>query len=406
MPVFEYVARNHAGIVKDMIEALDHDNAVTMLTQRGLTPLEVKAQETGLNADVNIPFLTRGPSPMDVAMFTRQMATLLKRQVSMVRALDTMERQATNKEFKRMITVMRKDVVSGRSLVEAMAQYPKTFSKVYLGIAAAGDEAGNIDESLTYLADMLIKGVELNRKIRGALTYPGVVMLAAIGITYFLMTTIVPQFASMLTDVGGKLPPITVAVIFVSDLLRKSPLLIVGVLIVLVVGLRYYYSTPNGKYQIDRLTLKMPVFGNLIMKASMARLSRSMAMMLGSGMPLIEVLRLSREVVGNSVIAEAVDNVAVNIASGTSISQSFLSQEHVFPPILTSMVSTGDETGAIDEMLLEVAQFYDIEVEEITSSLASLIEPIMTIFLGLVVGTIVAALLLPYFSIISNLQGG
>lgn len=406
MPVFEYVARGPAGLVKDFIEALDHDNAVQILTQRGLTPLEVNAPETGLNKDVSIPFLTRGPSPMDVAMFTRQMSTLLRQQVSMVRALDTMERQATNKEFKRIITSLRKDIASGVPLVQSMAQHPKTFSKVYLGIAQAGDEAGNIDTSLSYLADMLIKGVELNRKIKGALTYPGVVMLAAVGITYFLMTTIVPQFASMLTDVGGKLPPITVAVIFVSDILRKSPLVIVGGLIALIAGVKYYYGTPGGKYQIDGLILKAPVFGNLIMKSSIARLSRSMAMMLKSGMPLFEVLRLSRDVVGNALIAEAVDNVAVDIAAGTKISQAFLSQEHIFPPILTSMVSTGDESGAIDDMLIEVANFYDIEVEEITSSLASLIEPIMTIFLGLVVGTIVAALLLPYFSIISTLQGG
>lgn len=406
MPVYQYTARGGTGAMeRDTIEAGNKDQAIQMLIAKGVTPLTIEAPETGLNTNISVPFLDKKPSVMDVALFTRQLAKLLERGVPIMRSLDTLQRQATNKVFKGIITQILKDVATGSTLVEAISRHPKTFNEIYIGLAAAGEEAGSIDKSLNNLSDILMKEVELNRKIRGAMTYPAVVMVAAALITYFLMTSIVPQFANMLQDVGGQLPPLTIAVIFISDILRKSPLIIVALIAGTVFGLRWYDKTPAGHLTLDGLKLKLPVFGNLIKKSAMARISRSMGTMLRSGMNVLSMLKLARNVAGNEVIARAVDTIREDITKGVSIGDAFMAQEPLFPPIMTSMIQTGDETGKFDDLLLDIADYYDLEVDEITSSLASLIEPIMTIFLGGIVGIIVAALLLPYFNIISTLGG-
>ncbi|MHA0033788.1 type IV pilus assembly protein PilC [Deinococcus sp. PESE-13] len=405
MPVYEYRARDRGGqTLKSQMEADSEAQVRDALRARNLMILEIKAPKTGLNADIKIPGLTdRPPGLKQVAVFSKQLATLINAGVPLVQSLAILQRQLDNKTFEAVIKKVRGEVESGQPLSEALQQHPKIFGRLFINLVRAGETSGTLDTVLERIADFQEKQLALQGKIKGALTYPTVVLVFAIGITYFLLTTIVPQFASILTQLNAPLPFITRMLMAVSDFLRSSGLLILVIIAVTVFAYRWYYRTPQGRHMIDDLKLRVPVFGNLIQKSAISSFARTLGLLVSSGVNIIESLEITKGTADNAIVEETIENAKNVVISGDQMSSS-LATSKVFPPMVVSMVAIGEETGSLDNMLNKVADFYDREVDEAVESLTAAIEPMMIVFLGGIVGLIVAGMFLPMFSIIGTLS--
>lgn len=405
MPQYTYTARDATGgLVQDTIEGDTLEAVTQALFSRGLTPTSIEENRTGLKKDISIGFMKRYPNKLQLAVFSKQFSVLLRAGVPVARALNTLRLQATNVVFQEILAEVLRDIETGGGLTAALRNHPKVFNTIYVSLVESGEKSGTIEITLGQLAHMLEKEVVLERKIKSALTYPGFVFSAAMLITYFLMTSIVPQFATILTDMGTKLPLITQIVMGLSDILRTKSYLIAIAIAAVVFGYRAYAATDKGRLQLDTLLLKVPIFGNLIKKTMLARINRATGVMLRSGLNIIEVLTIAQEISGNRVMQNALSDIASNVEMGETMYDSFSRYDKLFPPIMTGMIQIGEDSGAIDELLTQVAEFYDEEVNEIAGSLASLIEPVLTVFMGSVVAIIVLAMFLPYFSIISTLS--
>ena len=405
MPVYEYRARDRGGqTLKSQMEADSEAQVRDALRARNLMILEIKAPKTGLNADIKIPGLTdRPPGLKQVAVFSKQLATLINAGVPLVQSLAILQRQLDNKAFETVIKKVRGEVESGLPLSEALQQHPKIFGRLFINLVRAGETSGTLDTVLERIADFQEKQLALQGKIKSALTYPTVVLIFAIGITYFLLTTIVPQFAGILTQLNAPLPFITRMLMAVSDFLKNSGLMIFLFVGVLVFAYRWYYRTPGGRYAIDDIKLRIPVFGNLIQKSAISSFARTFGLLVSSGVNIIESLEITKGTADNAIVEETIENAKNVVISGDQMSSS-LATSKVFPPMVVSMVAIGEETGSLDNMLNKVADFYDREVDEAVESLTAAIEPMMIVFLGGIVGLIVAGMFLPMFSIIGQLS--
>ena len=405
MPAYEYRARDRGGqVLKSQMEAESEAQVRDALRARNLMILDIKAPKTGLNADIKIPGLTdRPPGLKQVAVFSKQLATLINAGVPLVQSLAILQRQLDNKTFENVIKKVRGEVESGVPLSEALQEHPKIFGRLFINLVRAGETSGTLDTVLDRIADFQEKQLALQGKIKGALTYPTVVLVFAIGITYFLLTTIVPQFASILTQLNAPLPFITRMLMAVSSFLQNSGLLILAFIAVTVFVYRWYYRTPKGRYVIDDIKLRMPVFGNLIQKSAISSFARTFGLLISSGGNIIESLEITKGTADNAVVEETIENAKNVVVSGDQMSSS-LATSKVFPPMVVSMVAIGEETGSLDNMLNKVADFYDREVDEAVESLTAAIEPMMIVFLGGIVGLIVAGMFLPMFSIIGTLS--
>ncbi len=404
MPVYHYRARDrHGRTVAAVIEASDVRSAVRILREKGFYVTEIKEPPRGLQVEINLSFLESGPSLKDIAIFSRQLATMLASGLPIVQALQVLEKQTENKKFKAIIKAVRTDVEGGSPFSEALAKH-RIFSRLYINLVRAGEASGALDSILDRLATFLEKDLAIRGKVKSAMTYPAVVFSFAILVTYFLLTTIVPQFAQILTELGSGLPPLTRLLIALSDLMRKS-----GVFLLFLPAGLYglyvlAYRRPKGRRVIDGFKLRMPVFGTLAKKSALARFSRTLGLLLSSGVNIVEAVEITKGTAGNAVIEEILDETRENIEVGESIHSTLARYPKVFPPMVASMVAIGEETGALDAMLEKVADFYEREVDETVSSLTALIEPVIIIFLGLIVGTIVAGMFLPLFQIINTLS--
>ncbi len=404
MPVYHYRARDrHGRTVAAVIEATDVRSAVRILREKGFYVTEIKEPPRGLQLEINLSFLESGPSLKDIAIFSRQLATMLASGLPIVQALQVLEKQTENKKFKAIIRAVRTDVEGGSPFSEALAKH-RIFSRLYINLVRAGEASGALDSILDRLATFLEKDLAIRGKVKSAMTYPAVVFSFAILVTYFLLTTIVPQFAQILTELGSGLPPLTRLLIALSDLMRKSGLFLL-LLPAALYGLYVLaYRRPKGRRVIDGFKLRMPVFGTLAKKSALARFSRTLGLLLSSGVNIVEAVEITKGTAGNAVIEEILDETRENIEVGESIHSTLARYPKVFPPMVASMVAIGEETGALDAMLEKVADFYEREVDETVSSLTALIEPVIIIFLGLIVGTIVAGMFLPLFQIINTLS--
>jgi len=404
MPVYQYKARDRQGrLVEATIEAEDLRTAARLLRDRGLFVAEIKEPGKGLQAEVRIPALERGPGLKDLAIFSRQPATMLGAGLTLLQALAILERQTENRKFREILKQVRTDVEGGMAFSEALSKH-KIFSRLYVNLVRAGETSGGLDLILDRLASFLEKELELRGKIRSAMTYPVIVFVFAVGVAYFLLTGIVPQFAQILTDLGSELPLLTRLLIAVSDLLRAATLPLLLLAVALFFAYRWYYGTPQGRRVIDRLKLRLPVFGNLNRKTAVARFSRTLALLLSSGVNIVEALDITKGTAGNSVVEEIVEAAKLKIQQGDPLNLTLAQHPFVFPPMVSSMVAIGEETGALDTMLSKVADFYEREVDEAVASLTAAIEPLMIIFLGVIVGMIVAGMFLPLFKIIGTLS--
>ncbi len=406
MPLYHYRAKDRQGrSIAATIEAEDLRSAARALREKGYFISELKEPGKGLQKEISIPALERGPGLKDIAIFSRQLATMLSAGLPIVQALAILERQTENKGFKKMLNEIRTDVEGGSSFSDALDKH-KVFSRLYVNLVRAGETSGMLDSVLDRLATFLEKDLELRGKIKSAMTYPAIVMAFAVIITYFLMVGIVPMFAGILTDLGSELPMLTRVLIIIADFLKNGILYIIGFFTIVYFAYRSYYRTPRGRRVIDSLKLRMPVFGNLNKKSAIARFSRTFGLLVTSGVNVIEAMDITRGTAGNAIVEDILEETKEAIQVGEPIHSTLLRYPQVFPPMVSSMIAIGEETGALDAMLQKVADFYEREVDEAVASLTAAIEPIMIIVLGAIVGAIVAGMFLPLFQIIGTLSAG
>ena len=408
MPVFEYRVRDRSGkMLKSQVEADTVAQVRDSLRSKGLLIVDIKSPKTGFQRDLNdikIPFLTdRPPGLKPVAIFSRQLATLINAGVPLVQALTIMQRQLEHKGLQAVVRKVRNDVESGTPFSESIAKYPKVFNRLYINLVRAGETSGTLDSVLNRISDFQEKDLALRGKLKSAMTYPVIVLIFALLVTYGLLTTVVPQFGGILQQMGGDLPLITRMLMAISDFLKTKAIVIVLVIGIVVVIFQQYYKTKQGRRVIDDFKLKIPVFGTLLRRTAISSFARTFGLLLGSGVSIIEALDITKGTANNAIVEDTLENAKNVVMVGEQMSGS-LAASTIFPPMVVSMVSIGEETGSLDSMLAKVADFYDREVEEAVEGLTAAIEPVMIVFLGGIVGVIVAGMFLPMFSIINKLS--
>ena len=375
------------------------------LREKNFLIVSIKEPKSGLSQDIKIPGLGDGlPGLKAVAIFSRQMATMIDAGLPLVQSLAILAKQVEHKGFQKLLKDVRIDVEGGLPFSDAISKYPKVFNRLYLNLVRAGEVSGTLDMVLDRIAIFQEKDLALRGKIKGALTYPVIVLVFALGMTYFLLTTVVPQFAGILISLNAPLPLITQGLIATSNFLQNQTLLMVAIIAVLVFAYRWYYAREDGRHVIDRIKLKMPVLGNLVSKAALASFSRTLSLLIKSGVNIIESLDITRGAANNAIVEDALLNAKNAVMQGEQMSQPMAAAVEVFSPMVVSMVAIGEETGGLDTMLDKIADYYDREVDEAVDQLTAAIEPIMIIFLGAIVGLIVAGMFLPMFSIIGALS--
>jgi type IV pilus assembly protein PilC len=344
-------------------------------------------------------------SVKDLGVFTRQFATMINAGLPMVQCLDILASQTEKAFFRQSIATVMSDVEGGSTLGEALARHPRIFSRLFVNMVEAGEAGGILDLILNRLAVYLEKADQLQRKIKSAMTYPAVVCLVAIGATVFMLMFIIPTFAKMFSDFGGELPMPTQIVMVLSNVLRSYWYFMVGGIIGAIILFQRFYKTNVGKTKVDGLLLRIPVLGMVLRKGSVARFTRTLGTLISSGVPILNGLEITARTSGNKVIENAVMETKESISQGNTISDP-LKKSGVFPPMVTQMIAVGEQTGALDEMLEKIANFYDDEVDTAVDSLTAIIEPAMIVVMGGVVGGMLIAMYLPMFKLINVVSGG
>lgn len=355
--------------------------------------------------EINISFgLKNRISTRDMGVFTRQFATMINAGLPIVQCLDILSAQMDKPIFKKIVTEIMADVESGLTLTESMNKH-KAFSDLYVNMVEAGEAGGILDVILNRLAVYLEKVDALIRKVKGAMTYPAIIFIVATGATLFMLMFIIPTFAQMFEDFGGQLPLPTQIVMGLSNFLRANWWVLLGAAIGGILALRKYYKTEQGNYRIDKFVLNLPILGSVIRRGSVARFTRTLGTLVSSGVPILNGLEITARTAGNKVIEEAIMKTRESISEGKTISEP-LKDSGCFPPMVVQMIGVGEQTGALDEMLEKIADFYDSEVDHAVSQLTSIIEPIMIVVMGTIVGAMLIAMYLPMFRLISVVSGG
>jgi len=378
------------------------DELVNYLRKRKIIITSVREKSKQMN--IRLPGSNR-VSVKDLGVFTRQFATMINAGLPMVQCLDILSQQAEKEFLKQSISTVMTDVEGGSTLGEAMQKHPKMFSQLYVNMVEAGEAGGILDLILNRLATYLEKADALQRKVKSALTYPTVVCIVAVGATIFMLMFIIPTFAKMFTDFGGTLPMPTRIVMGMSNFLRNFWYLLAMGVAGFVVGFQRYYKTEGGRRNIDRMMLRVPALGPVVRKGAVARFTRTLGTLISSGVPILNGLDITARTAGNKVIEEAVMQTRESISQGNTIAEP-LKAAGVFPPMVTQMISVGEQTGALDEMLEKIASFYDDEVDTAVDAMTSIIEPVMIVVMGVIVGGMLIAMYLPMFKLVGVISGG
>ena len=404
MPTFKYVIKDdQARTITGKLIADNSDIIIEELRKRKVTIVSVNEVKTFSLFEIT-SFGRGRVSVDDLMIFSRQLATMVEAGIPLVQSLNVLQEQADNKELKKVVAAVSKDIERGNSLSAALAKHPNVFSGLYINMVKAGESAGALNEILERLVIYLEKTSSLVRKVRAALVYPIIVICMAIAITTFLMVKVVPTFKGIFTMLGGQLPVPTMILIFFSELMQKSFLFIVVGLFLAFVAFTKYINTPKGRARFDYFKLKVPVFGDLFRKVAVSRFSSTLATLVQSGVPILASLDIVGKTSGNKIIEMAIDNVKGSVREGESLAGP-LGKSGVFPPMVVCMISVGEQTGQMGKMLGKISEFYDEQVNISVSSLTSMIEPMIILFLGIVVGSIVVALFLPILKV-TQLLGG
>jgi type IV pilus assembly protein PilC len=428
MPKYDYVALDSRGNeTKGSIDVASQNEAIGRVKEMGLFPTKIieaeKVQEKsagkkakgktpakagkkggGVNINIKIPFLSGKVKPKVLTTFTRQLATLVDAGLPLLRGLRVLEKQERNVTLKGILGELSLAIEGGSTFSEALAQHPKVFNRLFVNMVKAGELGGVLEVVLKRLAEFSEKAQKIKGKVKAALFYPVAVMIVAVGILILLMVFVVPKFREVFAGQGMKLPAFTELVFQISNLIKDHILETLGVGIVLVVLFLLFIKTKFGRHVWDKFKLKMPAIGPVISKVSISRFARTLGTLVSSGVPILQALTIVKETAGNVIIANAVGKVHESVKEGETITAP-LEASGVFPPMVVSMVDVGEQTGAMPEMLLKIADNYDEEVDNAVSAMTSLLEPIMIVFLAVVVGSIVIAMFLPLIAMISGLSG-
>jgi len=409
MPTFAYTAKDAktGKKVKGTREAESGNMAQKMLQEQGLRVTDIKETSRGVKEKKKGGgFMLGGVKLKDKSIFCRQFATMVNAGVSLVRCLDVLEQQTSSPKLKVVTQAVRLDVEGGATLSKAMAQHPKAFDNLFVGLVKAGEVGGALDETLERLATFLEKDMELRRKVKSAMTYPTIVMVAATVIVGFMVYWILPQFAAMFKDTGVKEMPVTTEfLIDTSNFVREHTVLTIIILAVAYVAFRVFVSTKFGRKVYDWVKLKVPIFGKLNHQVAISRFARTMSTLLGSGVPILQAFETVANAIDNTIISHAILTCRDSIREGESIARP-LQKSGLFQPMVIHMVSIGEETGALDAMLSKIAEFYEAEVDAALASLAATIEPLLIVVLGFIVGFIVISMFMPLIAMIGGLSNG
>jgi len=443
MSVYQYIAKDASGAqTRGQVEAADRASAIASVRAQGLFPLALgevktpapepeapsrkkkssvaerhkepepkkkgKGLHTEINLNIKLPSWMRGKVKTKIlTQFTRQLATLVTAGLPLMRGLDVLKRQMKDSQMKEALDGISENISSGGTFSEALSAYPKIFDNLYVNMVKAGEAGGVLEVVLGRLAEFAEKAEKIKNKVKGAMIYPIVVLCAAVGITAFLLYTVIPKFKQVFADMmgGDKLPAITQFVIDASEFVQNNGLVVATFIAAVIIVKKVVGKTAQGAYFYDWLALKMPVTGTLVQRTAVSRVTRTLGTLLSSGVPILQSLVIVRDTTGNRVVSRALQVVHDAVKEGEGMTQP-LAQCWVFPPMVISMVEVGEETGALADMLTRIANTYDDEVDNAVAGMTAAIEPALIIVLAVVVGTIVIAMFLPMISIIAKVSGG
>jgi len=399
MATYVWEGKNSAGkLVKGQIEAKDLQSVFNTLKAQRITPnaKKIKLKGQGLDMEIKIPGMGPKVKPRDIVIFTRQFATMIDAGLPIVQALDILGRQNENKAFKAVLAGVKESVESGATLADGLAKFPKAFDQLYVNMINAGENGGILDVILERLSLHMEKAMKLKREVKTAMIYPSVVIAAAGIVTSVLLIFVIPTFADLFQDFGSSLPLPTQMVINLSNFFVDNWYIIFGGLGISASMLTRFAKTERGKEVIHPLALKLPVFGDIIRKVAVARFTRTLGTMVSSGVAILEALNICARTSGNKVVEQEVQRARIAISEGKSMVEP-LSESAVFPPMVIQMIGVGESTGALDAMLQKIADFYEDEVDNAVGAMKQLIEPLMILVLGTIIGGLVIAMYLPIF---------
>jgi type IV pilus assembly protein PilC len=399
MPVFLWEGTTRKDEVKKgEMEAVDEAALRALLRKQGFKSIEVRSKPKDLME--YLPFLAGKVKEKEVVVFCRIFSTMINAGLPLIQCLDLLSQQEQNKVFSKIIRSIKEDIEGGTSLTDALKKYPKVFDDLFVNLIAAGEAGGILDVVLGRLSNYLEKAMKLKAKVKSAMTYPIAVLVISFSVVALLLIKVIPTFQKMFEGSGAELPAPTQAVIDASQFAQDYWWAIVGVIVVFVIAFRQFYKTEKGHWIIDSAILKMPIIGPVMKKVAVARFSRTMATMMSSGVPILEGLNIVSKSAGNVVVEDALMKTRQAISEGRSIAEP-LSETGIFPPMVVQMISVGEATGALDSMLNKIADFYDDEVDAAVESMTTLLEPVMMVFLGGIVGGMIIAMYLPIFKMAS-----
>jgi len=401
MPIFIWKGRTPTGgLTSGELTADNQAKVIEALRKRNIIVTSVKEKPR----EIKLPFLSGGKVKVkDLAIFTRQFSTMISAGLPLMQCLDIQSQQIEKEGFRKIVKMVMTDIEGGSTLADALRRHPATFSALYTNMVDAGEKGGILDNILARLATYLEKNEALNRKIKGAMIYPTIVISVAILASAVLMIFVIPVFAAMFKEMNATLPLPTRITIMISNALKSSVLVIVAVIVAIVILIRVYYKTDNGQKTIDSFLLKLWIMGPLIQKSSISRFARTLGTLLASGVAILDALEITAKTAGNRVVQDAVMEARKSIGGGETISGPLRTMK-VFPPMVTSMIAVGEATGGLDEMLTKIADFYDAEVDAAVENLTAALEPVIIVFLGVFIGGLVISMYLPIFTMASVIK--
>ena len=398
MPIYKWEGKTGKGAIKKGEMEGPNEAAIRIhLRQQNIVPTKISTK--GKEITFSLPFKKK-VKQRSVAIFTRQLATMIDAGLPLVQSLEILSAQQEENVFKNIIREIREDVEGGSTFAGALKKHPVTFNELYTNLVVAGEEGGILDTILTRLANYIEKSEALKKKVKSALIYPATIVGVAVIVVAILMIFVIPVFENLFKSSGQALPLPTLIVVTLSKMIKKYVVIFIPAMILLVFLFRKYYQTENGKAVVDRLLLKVPVFGPLLRKVAVARFSRTLGTLVSSGVPILDGLSIVSRTSGNKTIEKAILNARASIREGETIAEP-LNRSGIFPPMVIQMISVGESTGALDSMLSKIADFYEDEVDIAVANLTSLLEPFLMIFLGVVIGGVVISMYLPIFSMAS-----
>jgi type IV pilus assembly protein PilC len=397
MAVFVFSGRTRGGqTITGEMEAANREAVVARLRSQQVIATAVRSKPK----DITIPGLGARVTDKDIVVFTRQFATMIDAGLPLVQCLEILASQQDNKALKKTLTDIRQSVEGGSTFAAALKQHPKVFSSLYANMVEAGEAGGILDTILNRLAQYMEKAMALKKKVKSAMIYPSTIITVAVAVVIFLLVFVIPTFKAMFEGFGAALPLPTQIVLELSRIVIGYFWVGLGVIAAAIVGIRWWYGTSSGRTSIDRFLLRMPIIGILIRKVAVAKFTRTLGTLISSGVAILDGLDITARTAGNKIVEMAVLRTRASIAEGKTIAEP-LRQSGVFPPMVVQMIAVGEQTGALDAMLGKIADFYDEEVDTAVANLTSLLEPMLMVFLGIVIGGVVIAMYLPIFKLVT-----